>query len=119
MWTKEEKAEMRKNYKFVKAGRKGTPTSILMALVKDGYNNTVFAPVIMCEEKDGDYVFMNRCPYCGEFHIHGNKPGLRCPHCGNDRYKLLCKAYPNAIHDYFIANKQEYSAMWNWAEKMD
>ena len=118
MWTKEERAELRKYYKFVKAGRKGSPEAILFVLGKNEELKDAH-PVILCEEEGTEYIFANPCPFCGAIHRHGSLPGLRGVHCNNSRYDLLRQVYPGIIRDYFVANKEEYSAMWNWAETMD
>ena len=116
MWTKEERAEIRKSYKFVKAGRKGSPSALLLVMDKKAELKDA-CPVIMCEEKGTEYTFVNPCPVCGALHIHGNRPGFRGPHCENSRYRLLKQAYPDIHKEYFVASKQEYDAMWKWAEE--
>lgn len=116
MWTKEEKDYIHKHYDFVKAGEKGTEAAVLMAKLK-GSDIKKAVPVLVCNEEVDNYEFVKPCPFCGEHHLHGNKPGFRAHHCNNARFKLLASIYQN-IGDYLIANKQEYDEMWNWAEEV-
>jgi len=119
MWTKEIKADLRKGYDFIKAGRSGKPDAVLYA--RDKKDQSKWWLVVKCSEDahDKTYQFIEPCQVCGRRHTHGNLPGPRGPHCEGDIYALMREIkHPLAEKEYFIANEEEYKTMWSWAKRI-
>lgn len=120
MWDKELRDDLRKNYEYLKAGRKNKPNSVLLARMHRPNYVSGWMLVIRCSEEGSNYIFDNNCPFCGkETHYHGSAPGVRTAHCTGGKYDLLEKLFGHdAINSYFVANHEEYDTIWNWAKRV-
>ena len=100
---------------FIKIGTLRTEHKLFVRL----RNTKVWLPVILCKEKDMRYIFIDPCPICGKFHIHGIGYGARVPHCNENVLEFMKKNKYINTAGYVLANEEEYRYAWRRAKQIN